>query len=101
MRQCFVSVVLAILVTACSPADPAVKPVTWAQYENVQPGMTYSEVKKLLGQKGEKTGSNDVGNDTVRTYSFGPPDAEILVQFNGNVVLTKYPGTLKAPPLSQ
>lgn len=63
--------------------------------------MTYPEVVKLLGQKGEETASTDVGNDTIRTYTFGPPDAEILVQFNGNIVLTKYPGTLKAPLLTQ
>jgi uncharacterized membrane protein len=83
--------------------DPAKQPpsITWSQYEDIVPGMTYTEVVKALHQKGEQTTSTDMPDGSIsRSYTFGPSSGQIIVVFDNETVIGKYPDTLQAPPLA-
>lgn len=83
-----------------APSDqPAT--ITWSQYESIVPGMTYIEVVKALHQKGEQTTSTDMPDGSIsRSYTFGRSDGQIIIVFDGDMVVARYPGTLQAPPLA-
>jgi hypothetical protein len=91
--------VAALMVSACGAEKATAPAPTWAQYERIQPGMSYSTVTALLGQQGDQRASNKVDGQTIRTYAFGGSDGRFYVHFNGNVVANKSNGTLQAPPL--
>lgn len=50
------------------------KGVTYANYEGLEKEMSYSEVVKVLGARGEELSSNSLGGDRMVMYSWKAPD---------------------------
>jgi hypothetical protein len=80
-------------ITSCSSSS---KPVSWSQYQQIQPGMTYDQVVQLVGQKGDVESSDRDGNVIILTYQFSSSTGNFLVQFHGHKVIAKSPGSLRA-----
>ncbi|SFS52796.1 DUF3862 domain-containing protein [Marininema halotolerans] len=46
------------------------KIATYKEYQKVKPGMTYEEVKKIIGQDGEETSNSEVGGIKTTIYDW-------------------------------
>lgn len=96
VKRSLLAVIAALVLSGC---DPDVPQVTWDQYQRIQPGMSYKQVATLLKQPGERQSGSTIDGQTVRTYAFGPPEAECLLTFAGDTLIDKTEGTLQPPPL--
>lgn len=59
-------------------------------YDKIQPGMTYEEVKKIIGTKGVPSGESKHKDKTVLTYTWSgdSPEKYIQVSFIDDAVVT-------------
>lgn len=92
--------VVTLVVAACGASEPEKAAMTWSQYEQVAPGMTYAQVVSLLGQPGRQLATHEINGKIVRTYGFGNSDGTFFVHFDGDVVGGKTSGLLQAPALN-
>lgn len=66
--------------------------ITLAQFEQLQKGMSYEEVKAILNAEGILDYSSDLGSSTTASYSFnikGKPFASLIVIFYDDQLSSK------------
>ncbi len=76
--------------------------LTMANYEKITNDMTYDEVVKLLGSKGEETRSSTIGKIEMKSYKWeGDNYKRILVNFRDDKVNSKSQSGLSGSTLSK
>lgn len=78
----------AIIVPIHTPEPPSL--LTYAKYMNVRSGMTFAEVRNLIGFPGKELSRVDFGDGVTAVYQWeGSGGANMLVTFQRGVVVSK------------
>lgn len=70
--------------------------LTFAKYNQIQNGMSYEEVVKIIGSNGIQTSSSNVGQTKIASYKWeGDKYAKIFASFRNNLLSSKSQSNLK------